>query len=65
MLESYEAFADYNNVMSLVEEMVYALAMEVLGSPLIHRDGHAIDLPPPWTKLNLQEEIEKRVKRKQ
>ena len=59
MMESYEAFADYNNVMSLVEEMVYALALEVLGSPVIHRDGHAIDLTPPWTKLNLQEEIKK------
>ena len=57
MMESYEAFADYEAVMSLVEEMVSTLAQEVLGSTKIELDGESIDLTPPWPRLSLREEI--------
>ncbi len=44
MLESYEAYADYNDVMAMVEEMVAGVAQEALGSPRVPlADGH-IDL---------------------
>ena len=57
MLESYEAYADYNDVMQLVEEMVGAAAQEVLGSSNVDFDGHRIDFTPPWPRLNLRDQI--------
>ena len=57
MMESYEALADYNDIMSMVEELVYTLATEVLGTSTIEFDGAEIDLSPPWPRLDLREEI--------
>lgn len=57
-LESYEAFADYNDVMAMVEEMVAAIAREVLGGTVVAGpDGTEIDLAPPWPRLDLREQI--------
>lgn len=58
-MESYEAFADYNDVMRMVEEMVHAVAQEVLGSGVAEYDGHRIDFTPPWPRLSLLDEIKK------
>ena len=60
MMESYEAFVDYNDVMGMVEQMVHALANEVLGSSTIEYNGKSIDLTPPWPRLALREEIKRR-----
>ena len=60
MMESYESFADYNDVMRMVEDMVYTIGKEVLGSPTIEYEGHSIDLTPPWTRLSLRDEISRR-----
>ena len=57
MLESYEAYADYNDVMQMVEEMVGAAAGEVLGASAVDFDGHRIDFTPPWPRLNLRDQI--------
>jgi lysyl-tRNA synthetase class 2 len=62
-LESYEAYADYHDVMEMVEEMVHHIAVEVTGSPVIKaraEGGTAIDLTPPWPRLDLRSEIMKR-----
>ena len=59
-LESYEAFADYSDVMEMVEEMVSTIAIEVTGSAVIessNRQGPEIDLAPPWPRLDLRTEI--------
>lgn len=58
-MESYEAFADYNDVMSMVEEMVHAVALEVVGSAVVEFDGHRLDFTPPWPRLSLLAEIKK------
>ena len=60
MMESYEALADYNDVMAMVEELVYTLAVEVLGTSSVKFQDHTIDLTPPWPRLDLREEIERR-----
>ena len=60
MMESYEALADYNDVMTMVETMVHSLAQEVLGSASIEYDGRTIDLSPPWPRLDLRREIKRR-----
>ena len=57
MMESYEAFADYNDIMALVEELLHTLAVEVLGSSKVDLDGETIDFTPPWPRLSLRDQI--------
>ena len=56
-MESYEAFADYNDVMEMVEQMVYGAAMDVIGTPVVEYDGETINFTPPWPRLSLLEQI--------
>lgn len=56
-MESYEAFADYNDVMCMVEEMVHTAAQEVLGTSVVEFDGQQIDFTPPWPRLSLLDQI--------
>lgn len=46
-LEFYAAYWDYNDVMAFCEQMVSTVAEAVTGSPVIHFQGHEIDLRPP------------------
>lgn len=57
MLEVYQAYADYNDMMRLVEEMVFGCAMEVLGTTKLTSGGHEIDLAPPWKRLTVWDGI--------
>lgn len=59
-MESYESFADYNDVMRMVEELVYAVAVEVTGGAVVEYDGRRIDFTPPWPRLSLLDEIRER-----
>ncbi len=56
-LECYEAFADYRDVMGMVEDMVNNVAMEVLDTALVQYGGDKIDLTPPWPRLDLRQQI--------
>lgn len=56
-MESYEAYADYNDVMQMTETMVSFLAKEVLGSCQSKWGEQTIDFTPPWQRLTLQEAI--------
>ena len=56
-MESYEAFADYTDVMDMVERLVFTAAQEALGSETIEFDGSTIDLTPPWPRLDLRQEV--------
>ncbi|GAI26025.1 unnamed protein product, partial [marine sediment metagenome] len=56
-LECYQAYADYNDIMNLVEEMFSDVAREVLGNTKITHNGETIDLAPPWQRLYLREAI--------
>jgi lysyl-tRNA synthetase class 2 len=60
MLESYEAYADYNDVMSMVEEMVSTAAQEALGTTRVEFGGQTIELAPPWKRVSLREEVRRR-----
>lgn len=57
MLECYQAFADYEDIMTLVEEMIHFIALEVKGTPVITYQGTEIDLTPPWKRLRLLDAI--------
>jgi len=62
MLEAYQAFADYHDMMDLVEGMVLAAARAALGSAdtelVVHYGGHAIDLAAtPWPRRRFADMI--------
>jgi lysyl-tRNA synthetase, class II len=58
MMECYQAYADYNDMMRLVEEMVSYISQEVKGSQRIIYQGTEIDLTPPWKRIRLLDAIE-------
>jgi lysyl-tRNA synthetase class 2 len=53
MLEFYQAYATYEDLMNLTEEMFRHLAVEVTGSTRIGYQGHTLELGPPWRRLSL------------
>lgn len=57
MLETYEAYVDYNHVMTMVEEMSAAAAGAV-GALKVEFRGNEIDLTPPWPRLTMRKAIE-------
>ena len=59
MLESYEAYADYNNVMKTLEEMVSKISQQVLGTDKVQFGSNIISFKPPWQRLSLRQAIEK------
>jgi len=59
LLECYQAYADYNDIMNLVEEAISYIAHKVLGDTKITCQGKTIDLAPPWQRLYLREAIKK------
>ncbi|MEI6633112.1 MAG: lysine--tRNA ligase [Chlamydiota bacterium] len=60
MLELYQAFADYRDIMALVEEMTVSLADSVLGARTLQYRGKEISLAPPWPRVPLLEAIRER-----
>ncbi len=56
-LEFYAAYADYHDVMDLTEQMIAYAAQEALGTTTLTREGHEIDLRPPWRRLRLRDAI--------
>ena len=59
MLEAYEAFVDYNDTMSLVEDLVRAIARSVLGSLQLEISGQPVDLERPFPRITMFEAIER------
>jgi lysyl-tRNA synthetase class 2 len=57
LLECYQAYSDYNDVMILVEEMLRHIAQAVLGDTRLACNGKTIDLGLPWQRLHLREAI--------
>jgi lysyl-tRNA synthetase class 2 len=55
MLESYEAYADYDDIMRLVEETVSGVAVDVTGSNQIEYQDRPLDLSPPWRRAPFME----------
>jgi len=54
-LEFYMAYADYRDIMEITEQMVSSVAQKVLGTQIIHFDGHEINLAPPWKRLEIRQ----------
>jgi lysyl-tRNA synthetase class 2 len=56
-IEFYMAYADYQDVMDMAEQMVAYAAQEALGTTTIDVDGQQIDLAPPWRRWRLRDAI--------
>jgi lysyl-tRNA synthetase class 2 len=61
MLELYEAYADYADIMRLVEELVAYLATEILGTTKISYGGRELDLTPPWRRATMVDLVLERI----
>ncbi|HWV35342.1 MAG TPA: lysine--tRNA ligase [Thermomicrobiales bacterium] len=57
MLEFYEAYGDYETMMSLVEEMIAHVVTAVHGGPRFTFQGNEIDVTTPWPRKTLREAI--------
>jgi lysyl-tRNA synthetase class 2 len=57
MLEFYQAYATYEDLMDLIEEMVAGAAKAITGSFKVLYQGEEIDLSPPWQRLTVNEAI--------
>lgn len=57
MMECYQAYADYNDIMELTEQMISIIAEEILGTKQVVYQGQAVDLTPPWSRVTLREAI--------
>lgn len=57
MLEFYQAYADYRDLMNLTEEMLRALLQKVLGSSTIDYQGETYDFSRPFARMTVKEAI--------
>ncbi|MGC9359946.1 MAG: lysine--tRNA ligase [Anaerolineae bacterium] len=57
LIEIYQAYADYHDIMDLVEELYSEVAREVLGSDSVTYQGETIDLSPPWRRITMRDAI--------
>jgi lysyl-tRNA synthetase class 2 len=63
MLEAYQALADYTDIMSLVEEVISAVAMSVLGTHTITYQGRELNLTPPYRRVSMTALVSERLGR--
>jgi lysyl-tRNA synthetase class 2 len=57
MLEWYEAYADYEDTMRRMEQLVEHVALDVLGTTVIAFKGNELDLKAPWHRVRLVDEL--------
>jgi len=56
-IELYQAYADYNDMMSLCESLISGCAKELLGAAVIEYQGTKVDLTPPWRRLSMSDAV--------
>ena len=58
MVEWYEAYADYRDTMERIEQLVSAVAQDVIGTTRVEFRGHEVDLAAPWKRVKLIDALE-------
>ena len=59
MMESYQAYGNYEDAIRLTENIVAYCAQQVMGTTKITYQGTEIDLTPPWNRITMSEGIKK------
>lgn len=57
MIELYQAFADYNDMMELTENMVAEVCKKVNGTTKVTYQGTEIDFMPPWRRITMVDAV--------
>jgi lysyl-tRNA synthetase class 2 len=57
MLEFYQVYSTYEDLMALTEEMIGVVVVRVCGSHKITYQGNALDLTPPWPRVTLKDAL--------
>jgi len=57
MLEFYQAYATYEDMMDLTEEMISSICQKIHGTMQINYQGTEVDLTPPWKRLTMDEAL--------
>lgn len=57
MLEFYQAYADYHDLMALTEAMLRKLAQDILGTTMIQYQGETFDFGQPFTKMTMADSL--------
>lgn len=57
MCELYQAYADYGDIMDLMENMVACISQDVLNTQVVQSGEHEIDLSPPWRRLTIRDAL--------
>lgn len=58
MLEFYQAYSTYEDLMALTEEMISGVALEVTGSYIVPYGDAEVDLTPPWKRITVRAALE-------
>lgn len=58
MMEFYEAFADYQRMMDLTEQVIRTAAIEATGSAVVQYNGQEVDLSRPFARMTIVEAIQ-------
>lgn len=59
MLEIYQAYADFRDMMELTENLISSVVKEVFGTTVLEFQGTQLDLTPPWERMTMLEAIDK------
>jgi len=58
MLELYQAYADYHDMMDITEQLVAHVTQELLGTTKLTFEGRELDLTPPWRRASMTDLVE-------
>ena len=57
MLEFYQGFATYHDMMQMTEDLLFSLVKELHGKPTLTYQGTEIDFTPPWQKMGFHQSL--------
>ena len=59
MCESYQAYADLEDLMTMTEELLHTLAVRIHGTPLVKVNDTVLDFTPPFRRVEFMEELDR------